>query len=233
MSHNISKQISDVIPRYSSRQYLLEMHVFDRINSDIADFQTQFGEQCQFVIAGDMNARTGEYLDYVNHEEQHYVPLPNDYHADDDLPNRTSCDKKTSDEYGHKLLDLCKSCSLRIVNGRVGSDKGIGNFTTTSYRGRSVIDYALCTIEMFKYISEFKVQDLNEWSDHCLLSLSIDTDCMTSTTTNSSFIHKLKWNSDKKEEYIKSLVNIMPDIETITQSLSTNLNKKQVDDTMI
>ena len=56
---------------------------------------------------------------------------------------------------------------------------------------------------------------------------------MTSTTTNSSFIHKLKWNSDKKEEYIKSLVNIMPDIETITQSLSTNLNKKQVDDTII
>ena len=74
-----------MIPRSFSRQDLLEMHVFDRINSDIADFQTQFGEQCQFVIAGDMNARTGEYLDY----EQHYVPLPNDYHADADLPNRT------------------------------------------------------------------------------------------------------------------------------------------------
>ena len=56
---------------------------------------------------------------------------------------------------------------------------------------------------------------------------------MASTTTNSSFIYKLKLNSDKKEEYIKSLVNIMPDIETITQSLSTNLNKKQVDDTII
>ena len=42
-----------------------------------------------FVIAGDMNARTGEYLDYVSHDEQHYAPLPNDYHADDDLPNRT------------------------------------------------------------------------------------------------------------------------------------------------
>ena len=55
---------------------------------------------------------------------------------------------------------------------------------------------------------------------------------MTSTTTNSSRIYKLKWNFDKKEEYIKSLVNIMHDIETITQSLSTNLNKKQVDDTI-
>ena len=38
-----------------------------------------------------------------------------------------------------------------------------------------MIDYALCTIEMFQYISEFKVHDLNEWSDHCLLSLSIDS----------------------------------------------------------
>ena len=50
-----------------------------------------------------MNARTGEYLDYVNRDEQHHVPLPNDYHDDDDLPNKTPCDKKTPDKYGHKL----------------------------------------------------------------------------------------------------------------------------------
>ena len=70
-----------------------------------------------------------------------------------------------------------------------------------------MIDYALCTIEMFKYISEFKVglQGLSEWSDHCLLSLSINIDCMTSTTTNSSFIQKLKCNSYKKEEILKAL----------------------------
>ena len=42
-----------------------------------------------------MNARTGEYLDYVNRDEQHHVPLPNDYHANDDLPNKS-----------HALLEL-------------------------------------------------------------------------------------------------------------------------------
>ena len=63
------------------------------------------------------------------------------------------------------------------------------------------------------------------------LSLSIDTNFMTSPSTNPGFIHKLEWNCDKKEEFTESLVNIMPDIETIAQSSSTNLNEKQADDT--
>ncbi len=161
------------IPRSSSRQDLVEIHVFDQINSDLAHYCAEYGDNCQFMIVGDMNARTGEHKDFVDYEDQNYVPVPEDYRVDDDVPDRVSQDKKAPDEYGHKLLDLCKACSLRIVNGRLGSDKGIGNYTSINSRGQSVIDYVLCKVDMFKQFCEFKVHDLCEWSDHCKLSLSI------------------------------------------------------------
>ena len=38
-------------------------------------------------------------------------------------------DKKPTADYGKRLLSLCKSLDVHIVNGRVGNDKNVGNFT--------------------------------------------------------------------------------------------------------
>ena len=50
--------------------------------------------------------------------------LPDDYVMDDAI-ERNSQDKTVND-YGKILLDFCISTGLRIVNGRCGTDKGIG-----------------------------------------------------------------------------------------------------------
>ena len=39
-----------------------------------------------------------------------------------------------------KLIDLCQEFGLRIVNGRFGDDKHIGNFTCYNNSGCSVVD---------------------------------------------------------------------------------------------
>ena len=50
------------------------------------------------------------------------------------------------DNYGRRLLDLCKSTDLLIANGRLGDDKDIGEFTYVTSRGRSVVDYLLLSL---------------------------------------------------------------------------------------
>ena len=220
------------VPRSSSRQDLIETHVFDQINNDLADFHGRYGDNCQYMIVGDMNARTGEYKDYVDHDELNYIPVPEDYEVDEDVPARVSCDKKAPDEFGYKLLDLCKTCSLRIVNGRIGSDKGIGNYTSVNSRGKSVIDYVLCKPDMFKWFCEFKIHDVCEWSDHCKLSLAVKTKCVPKANCKPGVIHKFRWDNDKKDEFVNCLGDIVPDIENVIQSLTDNLTEEKVDESL-
>ena len=40
-------------------------------------------------------------------------------------------------------IDACIATGLRLVNGRLGRDKGVGNFTYMSNSGNSVVDYVL------------------------------------------------------------------------------------------
>ena len=72
---------------------------------------------------------------------------------------------------GTQLLDLCKSTSVNIVNGRL--DEG-QSFTYFSRHGSSVIDYMLMKPESFCYINSFEILPFNEFSDHTPLKLSLN-----------------------------------------------------------
>lgn len=63
-----------------------------------------------------------------------------------------SQDKKV-DKYGRRLIDLCRSLELFIVNGRVGNDKNVGISTCSN----SVIDYAIVSPTLFRSIIDFNV----------------------------------------------------------------------------
>ena len=76
-----------------------------------------------------------------------HAPLPGDYDEDVTLPVRSSCssqDKKIN-EYGRKLVNLCISSNLRIINGRLGMDRDIGKYNCIKKNGSSVVDYILCS----------------------------------------------------------------------------------------
>ena len=80
----------------------------------------------------DLNARIGELseclkpVEHVNELEEYNEFLSNS--VDD---TRMSCDK-TINTCGRKLIEFCKLYSLNILNGRIGDDKNIGNFTYMS-----------------------------------------------------------------------------------------------------
>ena len=64
--------------------------------------------------------------------------------------NRVSQDKVVN-EHGNYLLNFCKASGLRIINGRIGNDGGIGKFTCVTENGCSVVDYVLCRPELMYF----------------------------------------------------------------------------------
>ena len=74
-----------------------------------------------------------------------------------------------------KLLDFCKQNGLRICNGRLGLDYGVGECTFVGSTGSSVVDYIIVNPSLFPLIQKFQVCDPNicqiiaQFNVHCLV----------------------------------------------------------------
>ena len=67
---------------------------------------------------------------------------------------RHSTNKSKMDNYGSRLLSLCKSFDIHIANGRLFKDKGIGAATCKT---STVVDYCIMSPELFSYVSNFEI----------------------------------------------------------------------------
>ena len=76
--------------------------------------------------------------------------------ADNRILQRYSMDKCKPSEYGLQLLDLCKTANLLILNGRVGSDKGMGEYTRMDTTGNSVVDYVINSFKAFPFLGDLR-----------------------------------------------------------------------------
>ena len=117
----------------------------------------------EVVIAGDLNARCGNRLDYIqpNGNFENFIPTIdcNDLESEyAELKPRESRDKVCNSS-GVELLDICKSTDLRIANGRIGDDANVGDYTFLSSKGSSLIDYVLMSESLFPYVSSFIIHD--------------------------------------------------------------------------
>ena len=163
-----------VTPDDSSRQSMLETNVFDRLLDTVSFIENKTRNCCNLLVCGDFNSRTSVYPDYiVNDEFDHMSVLPDEYIFDTQMP-RFSQDEGHVNNNGLLLLDFCKQTGLRIMNGRVGNDSGTGRYTFVGHRGCSVVDYGICSQNLFNFIKEFEVQEPNILSDHCLINFSFD-----------------------------------------------------------
>ena len=80
------------------------------------------------MLTGDFNARTSVLDDSLQVDLSLHIPVPDDYKVETVLDKRVSQDSKVN-EYGRKLINLCISTGLRIVNGRLHEDKDMGKYT--------------------------------------------------------------------------------------------------------
>ena len=76
-------------------------------------------------------------------------------------------------KFGSDLIEVCKSYSLRILNGRTGSDKQIGEYTFIGPNGNSVIDYGICSVDLYKCTEHFEIGTRTE-SCHSPIIITYD-----------------------------------------------------------
>ena len=127
------------------------------------------------ILMGDFNARTGHLEDFASQDDVEanecgYIPdrdIPSDCREDLERmglsPERYNRDGHVNSN-GRSLIQLCQALNLKILNGRCGSDCGVGDFTCQTARGKSVVDYVIASSALLPLIADFEL----EVFDSCL-----------------------------------------------------------------
>ena len=207
---------------YNSSRYdiLTDNDCFEKLINQIASINTKGGD---ILICGDLNSRVAELNDYlseINDENISSFDLlpPNVYdhsfHPEDFIRNnmsvkRSNHDKKTND-YGIKLLQLCKSCDLAILNGRAGSDKGKGITTFCGPKGESTVDLVLCNKYVLNNVIDFSISDHVCFSDHKIVCFKLKSFLNNNihkgnNKSHDNKSHRPKWKEDRKESYLLNI----------------------------
>ena len=135
---------------------LNNINPFQMLHDDL----TEISALGNYIITGDLNARTGNEPDYL---EMEYVegiistgdPVLRevlsmfDTTAAYNIPKRRSCDLKIN-EFGRLLLELCSNSGSCILNGRLDGDTdGAHTFASKSIEGLSLVDYFISSPSVF------------------------------------------------------------------------------------
>ena len=146
--------------------------IFSEVEKDCQKFKS-FGD---IIITGDFNARTKTDDDYIIDEEDRFSPV-NDldhYVVDSVLIARSNTDLNPVDSHGERLLELCKSNLLRILNGRFGNNSNrYIRYPNKLGDKPSVIDYTLTSKNLLSTIKSFNIEPFTILSDHCCLHTRI------------------------------------------------------------
>ena len=133
----------------------------------------------KICLIGDFNARTGKLKEFICLDN--FLANHNDFDdetrqsleecnvlIDSNIPlERTSVDNHCNN-YGYKLIDLCRNNNLFIVNGRIGESR-------LTCKDSSTVDYVICSAVLFQSVKNFFVHDFcNLYSDvHCAISFDV------------------------------------------------------------
>ncbi|CAC5388661.1 unnamed protein product [Mytilus coruscus] len=168
----------------------------------------------QIVLIGDLNARTGQRADYIVNDSDHinnfdgFDLLPENYITDSEI-KRNNQDTSVN-TVGTKLLDLCLSSRLRLLNGRFLGDS-LGYYTYMSSSGFSTVDYAVISESLLSSVKYFKTNDFTYLSDHVQITLymkcSINIDKEIGLEEKGwHWIKSYKWTENSKLKLIDALL---------------------------
>ena len=206
---------------------------FEKLENDIID--TKDNNDCDILVFGDCNATTKNWtlFSITNMTFQKNLRMTQtDYLTID--KTRTDVNQTSM---GKNLLDFCKADNLRILNGRVGRDKNLGNFTT---RNNTVIDYCIANPELFPEVSHFEVLDFNPiLSDvHCAITLNLKSKHEYEHEDEPDTIPtqgKFKWEQSKANEFKQNfcrnkLINIETKLNNLRQQNPQFVNQNDIQD---
>ena len=199
--------------------------IWDDLYSGILKFGT---ENTPILLMGDFNGRVGNlddrYTDIAPLDQNVLTPK-----LDFDIPIRRNCDT-LSNSHGKKIIQLCRSMDLIILNGRRPGD-AIGNLTfMNSSKGTSTIDYSLCNDKFYECVENFLVLPLTELSDHSKIVTVLKSSISPPKTTKDTYKWtklkpKFKWDNEKINKFCNTLQNSIDEIEDIKKRIEAGLIK--------
>ena len=130
----------------------------------------------------------------------------------------------TCNSSGLKLLDICQSTDIKIVNGRFGDDAEIGQFTFMSSLGESLIDFALMSQGLFPLINNFIVHDFYSCSTHAPIQLDLIVNYVINDDDENDDnenirLSKLSWDNNKAGEFLEVLSSLVSSLNSVVNSI--------------
>ena len=129
---------------------------------------------------------------------------------------RSSKDDKPTNNFGRRLIDLCKTAPLYIFNGRSGTAQYYGDYTTSK---NSIVDYVIGSPMLLSKVKDFAVNEFDPmFSDiHCGIEFSLNIACTATVppppplakpspdTIENSTEQGYIWDSVKKQEFVNNI----------------------------
>ena len=135
-----------------------EKEIYDELENDIA----LFSSKGHAMLLGDFNASTNKLEDHISQNGRNFI---NDLSENSLQPKCTQSFDNQINNHGKQHIDICKSCDLRILNGRTKGDS-LGRPTYHGRKGISVIDYIICDQNLYQKIEYFIVKPPTYLSDY-------------------------------------------------------------------
>ena len=171
------------IPPQGSKSYLNSdpIDIYNELQKDLAKF---LNNSPLIALCGDFNSRVGNLRDFeiciagkdsdliTNLNEAAINKCKSDSKTTWHIKNRHTSDK-THNSFGKDLIQLCKASGMRIINGLL-NPKNTDNFTCHAPLGKSVVDYLLCTRDLFNLLTDFEIYPKLVESDHTPLTYKLD-----------------------------------------------------------
>lgn len=159
----------------------------------------------KFLVVGDWNGRVG------NAQE---VPLEVTLDNSNISHARQSKDVIVNRK-GKKVIDLCETFSLLILNGRILGDTG-GEFTYVSQRGASVIDLCCVSLELLNAVRSFSVIP-EHFSDHMPVLIKVLNVCSGECDDDVvPLLPKLSWGRSDVSGFCEKLKYYCKDVNELS-----------------
>ena len=191
------------IPPEKSKYF--DQEIFEELENDI----THFSSKGNLIILGDLNARTAKLADYVSNEGNKHI---NDISEHSLCPQQRQNFDSSINNHGKKLIEICKSCDLRILNGRALGDS-LGRPTFHGPKGTSAVDYIICSQNLLQDTKHLVVKPPTYLSDHSQIIAWLDIQIeknepnhQNNTKTNLIRLPlQYIWSHNSKELFTKEL----------------------------
>ena len=221
------------IPPYESNIYGDDKYV---IHDMLENYIVKYGSIGNILIMGDLNGRTGVRNDLLELYKLDDLCEFEDINLYENIIyHRMNSDLQTN-SFGNRLLDLCKHSKMVILNGRAFGDLQ-GQTTCFKYNGSSVVDYGICSPQLYKHINYFSVGEPNHLSDHAPLILRLNVTTNNNRINNGSKEESnpstsmplgFKW-SDTHAQIFKDALNLPPIKEKLKYLLDYTVDTQQQD----